>query len=75
MQKAAQNWFLFFQTASEMTSFCELNSKNYFSLMADGAADFGGTENETVVCCFVRDGVSVNCMLGHKAVTHARLYL
>ena len=29
---------------------CEVNSKNYFSLMADGTADFGGTENETVVC-------------------------
>ena len=27
----------------------ELNSKNYFSLMADGTADFGGTETETVV--------------------------
>ena len=49
----------------------ELNSKNYFSLMADGTADFGGTENETVVCRFVRDGVPVNCILGHKAVTHA----
>ena len=49
----------------------ELNSKNYFSLMADGAADVGGNENETVVCRFVRDGVPVNCILGHKAVTHA----
>lgn len=39
--------------------------------MADGAADFGGTENETVVCRLVRDGVSVNCILGHKAVAHA----
>ena len=39
--------------------------------MADGTADFGGTENETVACRFVRDGVLVNCILGHKAVTHA----
>ena len=50
---------------------CEVNSKNYFSLMADGAADFGGTENETVVCRLVRDGAPVNCILGHKAVAHA----
>lgn len=48
-----------------------LDSKNYFSLVADGTADFGGTENETVVCRFVRDGVPVNCILGHKAVIHA----
>lgn len=38
--------------------------------MADGTADFGGTENETVVCCLVRDGAPVNCILGHKAVEH-----
>lgn len=50
---------------------CEVNSKNYFSLMADGSADFGGTENETVVCRLVRDGAPVNCILGHKAVAHA----
>lgn len=50
---------------------CEVNSKNYFSLMADGTADFGGTENETVVCRLVRDGVPVNCILGHKAAAHA----
>lgn len=50
---------------------CEVNSRNYFSLMADGAADFGGTENETVVCRLVRDGAPVNCILGHKAVAHA----
>lgn len=49
----------------------ELNSKNYFSVMADGAADFGGVENETIVCRFVRDGLPVNCMIGHKAVAHA----
>ena len=48
----------------------ELNSKNYFSIMADGAADVGGVENETVVCRFVRDGLPVNCMMGHKAVQH-----
>ena len=39
--------------------------------MADGTADFGGTENETVVCRLVRDGAPVNCILGHKAVAHA----
>ena len=43
---------------------CEVNSKIYFSLMADGTADFGGTENETVVCRLERDGVPVNCILG-----------
>ena len=48
-----------------------LKWKNYFSLMADRTADFGGTENETVVCRFVRDGVPVICIWGHKAVTHA----
>ncbi|RMX50300.1 hypothetical protein pdam_00022643 [Pocillopora damicornis] len=48
-----------------------LKWKNYFSLMADRTADFGGTENETVVWRFVRDGVPVICIWGHKAVTHA----
>ena len=60
-------------SCAELVSFliCEVNSKNYFSLMADETADFGGTENETVVCRLVRDGVPVNCILGHKAVAHA----
>ena len=48
-----------------------LNLKNYYSLLAHGTADFGITENETVVCRFVRGGMPVNCILGHKAVTHA----
>lgn len=51
----------------------ELNSQNYFSLMAGGTADFGGKENETVVCHFVRDGEPENCVQGHKAVTHANM--
>lgn len=38
--------------------------------MADGSADFSGVENETIVCRFVRDGLPVNCMIGHKAVAH-----
>ena len=48
----------------------ELNSKNVFSIMADRSADFSGVENETIVCRFVRDGIPVNCMIGHKAVAH-----
>ena len=48
----------------------ELNSKNFFSIMADRSADFSGVENETIVCRFVRDGIPVNCMIGHKAVAH-----
>ena len=48
----------------------ELNSKNFFSIMADGSSDFSGVENETIVCRFVRDGIPVNCMIGHKAVAH-----
>lgn len=48
----------------------ELKSKNFFSIMADGSADFSGVENETIVCRFVRDGLPVNCMIGHKAVAH-----
>ena len=38
--------------------------------MAGGRADFSGVENETIVCRFVRDGIPVNCMIGHKAVAH-----
>ena len=49
---------------------CEVNSKTYFSSMADETADFGGTEYETVVCRLVRNGVPVNCILGHKKVAH-----
>lgn len=28
----------------------EVNSKNYISVMADGATDAGGMENETIFC-------------------------
>lgn len=49
----------------------EVNSKNYISVMADGATDAGGLENETVFCRFIRDGRPTNRMVGHKAVEHA----
>lgn len=38
--------------------------------MADRSADFSGVENETIVCRFVRDGIPVSCMIGHKAIAH-----
>lgn len=34
----------------------EVMETNYISVMADGATDVGGVENETVYCCFLRDG-------------------
>lgn len=49
----------------------EINSKHFISVMADGATDAGGTENETVFCRFVQDGRPVNRLIGHKAVEHA----
>ena len=48
----------------------EINSKHFISVMADGATDAGGTENETVFCRFVQDGCPVNRLIGHKAVKH-----
>lgn len=47
-----------------------LKWKNYFSLMVDRMVDFGGIENEIVVCCFVRDGVFVICIWGYKVVIY-----
>lgn len=38
--------------------------------MVDGVVDFGGIENEIVVCRLVRDGVFVNCILGYKVVVY-----
>ena len=49
----------------------ELNNKHYISVMADGATDAGGMENETVFCRFVRNGRPINRLIGHKAVEHA----
>lgn len=49
----------------------EIKNKHFISVMADGATDVGGTENETVFCRFVRDGRPVNRLIGHKAVEHA----
>ena len=34
----------------------EVTETNYISVMADGATDVGRVENETVYCCFLRDG-------------------
>lgn len=48
----------------------EIGGKNYISVMADGATDAGGIENETVFCQFVRDGRPTNRLIGHKAVEH-----
>ena len=49
----------------------EINKSNYISVMADGATDTGGLENETVFCRYVLDGCPVNRLIGHKAVEHA----
>ncbi|XP_044180490.1 uncharacterized protein LOC122961749 [Acropora millepora] len=49
----------------------EINKSNYISVMADGATDAGGLENETVFCRYVLDGCPVNWLIGHKAVEHA----
>lgn len=49
----------------------EINQNNYISIMADGATDAGGLENETVFCHYVQDGHPVNQLIGHKAVEHA----
>lgn len=49
----------------------EINKSNYISVMADGATDAGGLENETVFCRYVLDGCPVNRLIGHKAVEHA----
>lgn len=38
--------------------------------MVDGSVDFSGVENEIIVCCFVRDGILVNCMIGYKVVVY-----
>ncbi len=49
----------------------EIGGKRYISVMADGATDAGGIENETVFCRFVREGRPTNRLIGHKAVEHA----
>ena len=49
----------------------EINQVSYISVMADGATDAGGIENETVFCRYVQDGRPVNRLIGHKAVEHA----
>lgn len=49
----------------------EVTKTNYISVMADGATDVGGIENETVYCRFLRNGRPVNCLMGHIAVEHA----
>ena len=38
----------------------EVIKMNYISVMADGATDVSGVENETVYCCFLCDGRPVN---------------
>lgn len=49
----------------------ETSKSNYISVMADGATDAGGLENESVFCRYVLDGHLVNRLIGHKAVEHA----
>ena len=49
----------------------EITRTNYISVMADGATDTGGLENETVYARFIRDGRPVNRLVGHRAVEHA----
>ena len=49
----------------------EVTKANYISVMADGATDVGGMENETVYCRFLRDGRPVNSLMGHITVEHA----
>lgn len=38
----------------------EINQSNYISVMADGATDAGGLENETVFCRYLKDGQPVS---------------
>ena len=49
----------------------EINQCKYISVMADGATDQGGLENETVFCRYLQDGRPVNRLIGNKAVEHA----
>ena len=49
----------------------EINQSSYISVMADGATDAGGLENETVFCRYLKDGQQVNRLIEHKAVEHA----
>ena len=49
----------------------EVTRVNYISVMADGATDARGLENETVYARLIRDGRPVNRLVGHKAVEHA----
>jgi len=46
----------------------EVTQTNYISVMADGATDVGGVENETMYSRFLRDGRPVNCLVGHIGV-------
>ena len=48
----------------------EVTRATYISVMADGATDAGGLENETVYARLIRDGRPVNRLVGHKAVEH-----
>ena len=45
----------------------EINSKHFISVMADGATNAGGTDNETVVCRFVHDGRPFNRLIQYCA--------
>ena len=69
-EKSCAEFVSFLSTCLKEDLIHELNSKNVFRIMADGSADFSGVENETIVWRFVRDGIPVNCMIGHKAVAH-----
>lgn len=50
----------------------EVSSKKYISLLIDGATDASKKENETVHCRYVKDGQSLNWLVGHNAVAHGR---
>ena len=48
----------------------EITRANYISVMADGATDAGGLENETMYALLIHDGRPVNRSVGHKTVEH-----
>ena len=71
MTRPVPKWYLLSGNSPKKTLLWKINSKHFISVMADGATDAGGTENETVFCRFVQDGRPVNRLIGHKAVEHA----
>ena len=63
-------WYFAVTPRLETQLVVELNSKKYFSIMADGSTDVGCVENEAVLCPFVRECRPMNYFVANKAVEH-----